>query len=830
MLSKMKIFQLIRPHLIALGIFLLITLAYFYPVIEGKDVRQMDMTHATGMARELVVHHKTTGEYSQWTNSMFGGMPAYHVGPLTKDYSIFGHITRVIKLNLSNNSAGIVFVMMICFYILLTVLGINTWLAIAGAIAFALSTYNPIIIGAGHVTKAWAIAFMPLIIAGVIKAYRGKYVLGGILAMLGLGLSISSNHFQITYYTGLIVLVFAIGFFADALREKKLRNFWYASLVLVVAALLAILPNSYTIYTNYELGKTSIRSSSELEEKANDQKSSGLDIDYAFTWSYGKTESLSLLVPNLMGGSSNAELSTNSHLYKELRDKRVADPEQYIKQVPAYWGDMPFTSGPAYHGAVIVFLFVLGLFIVKNSIRWYLLAATILSLFLAWGYHFKWFNEIMFYYFPLYNKFRTVSMSMVIAQFTMPFLGILALWEILKNPNDKKELLKGLKWSTIITGGLTLIIILFGSALFNFRAASDIQLISQVPDWFYNALLADRKKLMTSDAFRSLVFIVLSAGVLWVVIKQAKYLKYIAPAFLILILADLWPVAKRYLDQDDFVAKSKKYDFQPSLADNFILQDASLSHRVLNLNNPFNEVNTSYFHKSIGGYHGAKQRRYQDLIENQLQSEITAIISVLSKSPVQESIDSVLQSSQVLNMLNTKYIIYNPAAQPLLNDYHNGNAWFVNEYHFVENADEEMEALGDINTRETVLIDEQFSTYLEGFKIDQDTTGYIELQSYLPNKLVYSYSVEKPQLTVFSEVFYPYGWKASIDGEPVDHIRVNWFLRAMILPEGQHELTFTFEPDEFYFSQKLSLWSSIFIGLVLMGVIVMVLRRKVVVG
>lgn len=566
----MKHFSALKPHLYAVLIFFAITIIYLFPIIEGKDVRQMDMTHAAGMARELVVYNDTTGQYSQWTNSMFSGMPAYHVGPNNPNYNLFSYIKKILKINLSYNSAGIVFVMMLCFYVLLLTMKVGNWVAIAGSIAFAFSTYNPVIIVAGHVTKAWAIAYIPLIIAGVILTYRGKYTAGGILTLLGLGLNISSNHFQITYYAGFIVMVFVIGYFIEAIKKKVLRNFIIASAILLGVAILSILPNAITFYTNYELGKTSIRSSSELSVKDDSQKAGGLDKDYAFTWSYGKAESLSLLIPNFMGGSSTAGLSENSELYQELKRRGVADAAQYIRQVPTYWGEMPFTSGPAYHGAVICFLFILGLYIVKSSIRWYLLASTILSLFLAWGYHFQWFNDLMFFHFPLYSKFRTVSMSMVIAQFTMPFLAILALWELISNPAEKVRLIKGVKWSAIITGGISLVIFLFGRSMFDFTSASDIQIQSQVPDWYYKALVADRAKLMASDAFRSLVFILLSSGLLFIVLKNSKWIKYIAPAFILLILADMWPVAKRYLSEDDFVSKSKKYDFQQSVADKAI--------------------------------------------------------------------------------------------------------------------------------------------------------------------------------------------------------------------------------------------------------------------
>ena len=409
-------------------------------------------------------------------------------------------------------------------------------------------------------------------------------------------------------------------------------------------------------------------------------------------------------------------------------------------------------------------------------------------------------------------------MSMVIAQFTMPFLAILALWELISNPAEKVRLIKGVKWSAIITGGISLVIFLFGRSMFDFTSASDIQIQSQVPDWYYKALVADRAKLMASDAFRSLVFILLSSGLLFIVLKNSKWIKYIAPAFILLILADMWPVAKRYLSEDDFVSKSKKYDFQQSVADKAILQDKSPSYRVLNLNNPFNEVHTSYFHKSIGGYHVAKQRRYQELIEHNIQPELISLISVFSDKPSTQRIDSAPNKSQVLNMLNAKYIIYNPGALPIENPFANGNAWFVNEFSIVENADDEMERLNSIDSKKIAVIDKRFSGIINSFVPENDTTASIELISYRPNELVYRYSTTKPQMALFSEVYYPYGWKAYIDGNEHEHFRANWILRGMILPDGQHDLVFIFKPTEVITAGKIALWSSIFLGLFILGV------------
>lgn len=824
--TVMKYIGFLKPHLLAITFFAFITLIYFSPLFEGKDVQQSDMVHAAGMSHELVHYHDTSGKYAQWTNAMFSGMPAYHVGPYAPNYNIFSYLASLTGLYLPPASAGIVMAMLICFYLLLFVTGASPWIAVAGAVAYAFSAYNFIIIGAGHVTKAWALAYVPLIIAGIWLLYHRKYTAGFLLSLLGIGLNISKNHVQITYYTLFIVVFLILGFLAEAIRSKELKPFIRASLLLIAATLIALLPNATMLYTNYEISKTSIRGPSELSHKEDSRKGKGLDKTYAFDWSYGITESFSVLIPNIKGGASGSALDTRSELYKTLQQYGVSDAKKYIQQVPTYWGDMPFTSGPAYHGAIICFLFVLGLFILKNRIKWWLLATTILSFFLAWGRNFSAFNDLMFYYFPMYSKFRTVSMALVIAQFTMPFLGIMALWEFLSHPEDRSRLLKGLKWSFLITGGLCLFFVLFGGSLFDFTAPGDAQIKAQVPEWYYTALLADRAAMLRADAFRSFVFIALAAGLLWIALNRTQYLRYVLPAFVVLILADMWPVAKRYLNNEHFVKKNKKYEFIASTADKYILQDNDPSYRVLNLNNPFNEVYTSYFHKSIGGYHGAKQRRYQELIEHHLQPEISAFINSLQRNFTPSAVDSALKRLSVLNMLNTRYIIYNPEAPPLRNPYALGNAWFASRYQLVDNADEEMQKLGEIDLRNTALIDKRFAHHVEGFTPENDSMASIRLIKYEPNRLVYEYTTSKPQLTLFSEVYYPRGWEARVDGKLIPHFRANWILRAMILPEGKHRLEYVFVPRPLYMAQKTTLAGSILTILLMAGVIVMNLKNK----
>lgn len=805
------------PHLAVIALFLAITLVYFSPLLNGKDLQQMDMTHATGMAKELKTFHEKTGEYSQWTNSMFSGMTAYNVGPYTANYNIFNYLSRIFTFGLSPLSAGIVMLTLMGMYFLLSVLKFNPWVSAAGSIAYAFSSYNFIIIAAGHVSKAYAIALIPPAVAGVVLLYEGRYLWGTLIMTVGLGMNIARNHMQITYYTAILCGILVLGYFVHALYKKELKHFFTASALFVVAAIFAALPNAITLYSNYEMGKESIRGKSELTVKETSVKSKGLDKDYAFAWSYGVGESLSVLIPNFHGGASGTKLSTDSHLYKALKENGVQNPKSYINQAPTYWGDMPFTSGPAYHGAVICFLFILGLFIVRHQLKWWLLAATVVSLLLAWGRHFPAFNDLMFYYLPMYSKFRAVSTTMVIAGFTMPFLGMLAVKEYLEGLSDKKRMLDGLKWAAGITGGLSLLFALMPGIFFDFTSSSDSQITSQVPEWFYTALLQDRESLLKADAWRSFAYVLLSAGVLWGVLIRPQFAKYAGVALLVLVLADMWTVNKRYLNDDHFVSAKKKVDFAESVADKAILQDTDPSFRVLNLNNPFNEVNTSYFHKSIGGYHGAKLRRYQELIEHNLEPELKSLIAVLMSQPDYNKIDSAKQSLKVLNMLNARYFIYSPQAAPMVNQYAYGNAWFVSAVQIVPDADAEMAGLAAIEPKTTALVDRRFEETVKGFTPVADSLASITLTSYAPNKLVYESNTSAPQFALFSEVYYPHGWKAYVDGQLTPHVRANWILRGMIIPEGKHTVEFRYEPDAFRASQKAAMAGSFVVGLLLIG-------------
>ncbi len=796
-------FKKMLPHVAAIIIFIAISLLYFYPVMEGKSLRQSDVVNAGGMQKEAQTFHEKTGEYTLWTNSMFGGMPTYQIGATPPSKNVYAYTEPVLRLNLPLYTADTVFLYLIGFYILLLVLGINPWICLIGAIAFAFGSYNLIIIEAGHVNKAYAIAFMAPVLAGILLTFKKKYLLGGLLTAFMLGIEIYFNHVQITYYLMFMILIMMIVKFIYAIIEKQIKHFAIASLVLFFAVILAVLPNIRELWTTFEYGKETTRGQSELTPKGNQQQSTGLDKDYAFAWSYGKAESFTLLIPNFNGGSSHQELSEGSETAQVLKKNGISNVKDMLKGVQTYWGEQPFTSGPVYAGAIIIFLFVMGLFLIKGPEKWWLLAAAILSLLLAWGKNFDAFNDFMFYNVPFYNKFRTVAMALVIASVAIPTLALLALNRILFTSVEKKEMLRALSYSAGIVGGLCLIFAMVPTMFFDFTATSDPSMLKQgFPDWFLSAIVLDRQSIFRMDALRSLVLILLSAGLIWAFMAQKLKNVYVLIGLGLLITFDVWAVDKRYLNNDDFVPKRKMAsEIQPSQADEMILMDKDPDYRVLNIAvNTFNDASTSYYHKSLGGYHGAKLRRYQELIENQI-----------SKNNV-----------KVFNMLNTRYFIV-PGEKGEQMVQRNvaalGNAWFVDEYKLVANADSEMTALSNFEPAKTAIIDKRFADEVKGIVPGKDTTSTIQLTSYKPNDLVYSSKADRQQLAVFSEIYYKNGWNAYVDGKLTPHFRVNYVLRGMVLPAGTHTIEYKFEPTSFYTGDKISLMSSILMVLISLGAI-----------
>ncbi len=808
----MKSFNIktLYPHLLAILLFLVLTLAYFSPMMQGKELEQHDIAQFMGMSKEIVDFRKETGQEPLWTNSMFGGMPAYLISVVYKG-NLFRYVDRVVTLGIPS-PAKYLFLYMLGFYLLLVgAFKTKPWLGMIGAVAFGFSTYFLIILAAGHNSKAHALGYVAPLMAGILITFKKRPFWGALLTSVFLAFQLNAGHPQITYYTLLLILVYGIVILIYAFKEHLLSGFIKAVLVLLVALVLAAGTNIASLWLVNEYGKVSIRGKSELTLDKQNQ-TSGLDKDYILNdYSYGIVETMNLLIPDFVGGSSSG-FGVKSGTYDLLRKNNVPNARQIVTRYPlAYWGPQRFTSGPMYIGAVVIFLFFLGLFLVKGPEKWWLLSATVLAILLAWGKHLQFFSDIFIDYVPGYNKFRAVSMTLVIAEFAVPLLGILAVKKIMDGEVPKEEIIKAVKKSFYILGGITLFFALFPGVLFNFSAPIDDQLRSAGwPAQFMDVIHADRRHLLQADAWRSFIFIALTAALL-----VALVYKKVKPGIFYLllgglILVDLWAVDKRYLNNDHFVPKKDvTVPFKPTRADLEILKDKSPDYRVMNLMvSTFNDASTSYYHKSIGGYHGAKIRRYQDLITYQISKN----------------------NMRVLNMLNTKYFIVNQKGKPVaqLNPGALGNAWFVRNYRIVPDADGEIKALSDFDPSREAIINRQFESSVKDFKVMPDTTAEIHMVTYAPNHLVYKYQAGEPSMAVFSEIYYDKGWQAYIDGNPAPYFRADYVLRAMTLPAGKHTVEFYFRPKGYYIGDKIDLASSALLLLLLTGGIILEIRRRMV--
>lgn len=814
-MKKQPFLQNAGFHALTILFFIVLAYAYMFPLLEGKELATHDIQSHAGMSKELSDYRDATGKEAIWTNSMFGGMPGYMISVVYSS-NLFTFVQT--KLMPLFHPASMIILYLIGFYILLNSLKINRWLSVAGALAFGFSSYHLIILSAGHNSKAYAIGYLMIVIAGVLMAYRNNRYKGAILFSAGLSLEIIAGHPQITYYGLLALLVFGITELVSSFREKRVSGFLKTTGLLVVGAMLALAVNFSYLYTSYEYSKKTIRAKSELTHNYENQ-TSGLDKDYVVQWSQGISETLTLLVPNFKGGSHSTNPGLNSESFKALQQNRVENPRQIINQIIMYHGEKPITSGPYYAGAIIIFLFVLGLFVVKGADKWWLLAATIMSVVLAWGKYVMPLTSFLLDYLPLYNKFRAPEMTLTIALFTMPLLGFLGLNQIISGKVDKKGFLKGLKWAFGITGGITLLFTLLPGVAGDFSAPFD----RAYPDWLLDAVHSDRQSLLRADAFRSFIFITLAAGslLLWH-LKKIKAEIFIIVLGL-LILADLWMVDKRYLNNDNFATRREaNAPFQATPADLEILKDKDLSYRVLPLQNPWADSRASYFHKNVGGYHAAKLRRYQEMIELHFTPEIEKMVNGLQN---QQSDFEVFAPLATLNMMNTRYIIYDLNSPPLRNPYASGNAWFVNQYEIVPDADAEIEALGEIDPGITAVIDKRFSDLIQGRSFTADSSAMIRLTEYQPNRLVYQYTSATEQIAVFSEVYYRDGWKAYIDGEEKPHFRANYILRAMVVPAGSHNIEFRFEPTSFKTGNMVSLAGSGILILLILGFFFLEFRK-----
>lgn len=790
---------------------------YFTPVLQGKQLIGHDTESWICMAKETVDFNNTHDNVTLWTNSMFGGMPTYQIS-MIQPYNLIKYVEDVIHF--FPDTVYNLILYLIGFYILLLTFRVNPWLAIVGAIAFAFASYNFIIIVAGHNSKAITIAYMAPLIGSVFMTFRWKRMLGSLLTAFFLSLAIRANHVQILYYTLIILLFLGIVEFIYSIKNKELASFSKSTGMLIIAAAIAIGMNATSLLTTYEYGKYTMRGDSNGLTTDTQNAQHGLNKDYITQWSYGVDETMTLLIPNFKGGASGGTLSADSETGKKLASYNVPNVESVMKemQLPLYWGTQPGTSGPVYIGAIICFLFVLGFFIVDRRTKWWLLPMIALTLMLAWGKNFMWLTDIFINHVPLYNKFRTVSMTLVATGFGITLMAILALKEVFNPETDKKKLIRWVGISAAITGSIALIFALIPSLSGNFVSAGDTQFQGDYA-FLKETLPLDREAMLRSDAWRSLLFVIMAAGLIWLYAKNLLKKNVAYVLFAILLLADLAPVAKRYLNDDNFERK-RHFEtlIQPTTADKFILQDKS-QFRVLDATvNIFNDATPSYFHKNIGGYNAAKMRRYQELINMQIEKEMGQLFATFGRATSPQAINNTLDSLGVLNMLNMKYLIYNKETEPLINPYANGNVWFVNNIHVANNANEEMRLVGEINTKTEMVVDKSFANQLPT-KLTPDSSARIALKTYQPNRLVYNFSSTTDQVAVFSEIYYDKGWNAYINGQSAPYVRANYLLRAMPLKAGNYEIEFRFEPKSYSIGNTIALISSIILIVCILGFI-----------
>jgi hypothetical protein len=783
---------------------------YFSPIFQGKKIQQDDITQWRAMSKEIADFRAETGEEALWTNSMFGGMPAYLISAIYPG-NLSAQIDRMYHRVF--HPVGILILYIIGYYLLLLTLGINKWQSLAGAIAYGFSTYLLIIIGAGHNTKAYAIGYMAPVIAGIIMTFKGRKISGSLLFTLALSLQLYSNHYQITYYTLILVLLFGLVEIIYSIKNKRILNFAANVAILLLGVVLAIGMNFSILYTTWEYSKQTIRGKSDLTSK-DENKTSGLDRDYIVQYSQGIDETLTLLIPNFKGGSSTIKPDLNSEVAKAVRQNIEKASQFQVNggSVPLYFGDKPSTSGPVYVGAIVLYLFVLGLFVLRERFFWWLLLATVVSIVLSWGKNVMGLTNLLLDYLPLYSKFRAPEMILVIAGFTIPLIGFIGLNRILTGQVDKKNIYEGLISSFIITGGFSLLFAVFPSIAGNFTGINDFAII---PDWLFDSIIIERRNMLQADAYRSFILIALSTGAIYL-----WYLKKIKVNILIfllgtLILFDLWGVDKRYFNNDNFVSVSEsRKPFPLTIADEVILKDTDISFRVIPINNPFVDARASYYHQNVGGYHAAKLGRYQELIDYCINRELMQINNGLRIGYLS---DSILMKMSVLNMLNTRYLINDLNIPPIKNKYAMGNAWFVNNYHIVNNPDEELTSLRLVDPKTDAVVDKDFKDYIVDRSFSSELKDRIELVENQPNFLKYSYNASSEQFTVFSEIYYNKGWNAYIDGKKAEYFRANYVLRAMVIPEGEHVVEFKFEPKSYTIGNKISYVSSSLMILIFLG-------------
>ncbi|MGY4383125.1 hypothetical protein ACVWYN_000144 [Pedobacter sp. UYP24] len=796
-------------HLAIIGFFVVICFVYFSPVLQGKAPAQSDVLQAKATAKEIIEFKEKDGKGPLWTNQMFGGMPAYQIWvqhPYNGATYVIDLVTAIFP-----DPVGVVLLYLLGAYLLFCVLRINPWLAAAGAIAFAFTSYNFIIIAAGHSNKALAIAFCAPIIAGVIMTLRGRYWVGGSLTALFMALEIRANHIQMTYYLMIALLIFIGIEVYHAIKAKKLKEFSKAVAFLAVAMLLSFMVNAGKLWTTYEYGQESNRGKSNLTTGA-PEETNGLSKDYAYGWSQGVGESFTFLIPNLYGGATSIEALVNpeSHTYKTLQGVTGSDPTGAIQQLAEqlglqqYWGEKPGTSGPYYFGAIVCFLFVFGLLIVRNRIKWWILGTTILFMLLSFGKNFPLVSDFFFAYFPMYNKFRAVESILAMVGLMVPLLAFLSIKEALDGAYDQKTLVKKLTIAGGITGGFALLVAIMPTAFFSFTTSNHQQMLQALTQMLQNnagvaqsilsAVVSDRADLARADALRTVLFIAIGYALVWALITKKINMQAAVILLGLAVLIDMWQVDRRYLNSSNFASKSDLTNhFQPRDVDNVISSDKDPNFRVLDLSiNTFQDASTSQFHKTIGGYHAAKLKRFQELIDNQLTKSV---------------------NQDVLDMLNTRYIITQNQQTGSYSMNRNataaGNAWIVQQIQYVKDGDEEMKAISSFDPKVEAIVDQRYKSLISGNNVGADPTATIRLDSYHPDHLVYSYSAPRNIIAVFSEIYYDKGWNMYVDGKEKPYFRADYLLRAAELEAGNHKVEFKFEPVSYYLGEKISLVGTI---------------------
>ena len=832
----MKTWKKFLPDVVVIIVFAIISFAYFFvPITQGKILYQHDASAGVGAAQEMTEYQNRTGETTRWTNSIFGGMPTYQMSPSYQSTDGLSQVMNAYHLWLPDN-VWFLFAYLLGFYILLRAFDFRQSLAALGSVMWAFSSYFLIIIAAGHLWKVMALAYLPPMIAGVVLAYRGRYLSGFIVTALFTAFEIKANHVQMTYYYLFIILFMVIAYLVKSIREKQLAVFLKATGVLAAAALIGIAINLSSLYHTWQYQKESMRGKSELVKKdAANQTSSGLDRDYITQWSYGIDETLTLLVPDAKGGAS-VPLGKNATAMAKADPQIQSMIPQLYDAFPQYFGTQPGTSGPVYVGAFVLFLFILGLFIVKGPMKWALLAATILSVLLAWGHNFMGFTNFFLDYIPMYAKFRTVASILVIAEFTIPLLAALTLKKIVDEPDVLSKQMKFAYISLALTAGVAALIALFPDMMGPFVSEQERQMIGSIQGMdggTARTILANisdmRAAMVSSDAWRSVIIILIGFALLFAYKLKKLRADYMIAALLVLCLVDMWQVDKRYLNDEMFVPKSERdMPQQPTAADLEINKDKSLDYRVLNFaSNTFNENETSYFHKSIGGYHPAKLRRYQEMIDAYIVPEMQkAMQAIAAKGGNMQQVDGV-KLFPVLNMLNTKYFILplqGGATAPLQNPYAQGNGWFVDKIDYVADANAEYAEVGKIDVRHEAVADKQFEAVLGQAKAN-DSTATVKLDKYEPNNLQYTVNSKNGGIVVFSEIYYP-GWKATVDGQSVELGRVNYILRAVNVKPGKHTVVLDFHPTSISTTETIAYISIVILLLAIVGAGYMEWKKK----